>query len=75
MVDSFAKKALMAAHSTGECIESAFPNKLIWISMEGEKVMGSLRSNLEEFWGRSTAKKFFHKKIMSHLLILTLSVG
>ncbi len=23
---------------------------------------GSLRSKLEEFWGRSTAKKFFHKK-------------
>ncbi len=25
-------------------------------------MMGSLRSKLEEFWGRSTAKKFIHKK-------------
>jgi hypothetical protein len=28
-VDSLAKKALMAAHSTGECIKSAFPNEQI----------------------------------------------
>jgi hypothetical protein len=25
-------------------------------------VMGSLRTKVEEFWGRSTAKKFLHKK-------------
>ena len=24
--------------------------------------MGSLRVELEEFWGQSTAKRFFHKK-------------
>jgi hypothetical protein len=34
-VDSLAKKALMAAHSTGKCIKSAFPNEQIWISMGG----------------------------------------
>jgi hypothetical protein len=28
----------------------------------GRKVIGSLREELEEFWGRSTAKRFFHKK-------------
>ncbi len=28
----------------------------------GRKVTGSLRSELEEFWGRFTTKKFFHKK-------------
>jgi hypothetical protein len=28
-VDSLAKKALMAAHSTGKCIKSAFPNEQI----------------------------------------------
>jgi hypothetical protein len=61
-VDSLARKALMAAHSTGKCIKSAFPYEQIWISMGGEKVMGSMRSKLEEFWGRSTAKKFFHEK-------------
>ncbi len=61
-VDSLAKKALKAAHSTGECIESAFPNEQIWISMGGKKVKGFLWSKLEEFWGRSTAKKVFHKK-------------
>jgi hypothetical protein len=26
-VDSLAKKALKAAHSTGKCIKSAFPNE------------------------------------------------
>jgi hypothetical protein len=61
-VDSLAKKALMAAHSTGKCIKSAFPNEQIWISMGEEKVMGLLRSKLEEFWGQSIAKKYFHKK-------------
>jgi hypothetical protein len=30
--------------------------------MEGRKVSRSLRFELEEFWGRSTAKKFFHEK-------------
>ncbi len=30
-MDSLAKKALMAAHSTGKCIKSAFPNEQIWI--------------------------------------------
>jgi hypothetical protein len=29
---------------------------------EGKKVTGSLTTDLEEFWGRSTAKTFFHKK-------------
>ncbi len=61
-VDRLAKKALMAAQSTDKCIESAFPNEQIWISMGGGKVTGSLKSELEVFWGRSTAKKFFHKK-------------
>ena len=41
-VDSLAKKALMAAHSTGKCIKSAFPNEQIWISMGGEKGDGFL---------------------------------
>jgi hypothetical protein len=41
-VDSLTKKALMAAHSTGKCIKSAFPNKLIWISMGGGKGDGFL---------------------------------
>jgi hypothetical protein len=58
-VNSLAKKALMVAHSTGKCIKSAFPNEQIWMSMGGGKVTCSLRSKLEEFWGRST---FFHKK-------------
>jgi hypothetical protein len=69
-VDSLAKKALKAAHSTGECIKIAFPNEQIWISMGGRKETGSLRSELEEFWSR-----FFTKKGLSHLLISTLSGG
>jgi hypothetical protein len=61
-VDSLAKIALKAAHSTGKYIKSAFPNEQIWISMAGKKVTGSLRTKLEIFWGRSTAKRFFHGK-------------
>jgi hypothetical protein len=34
-VDNLAKKALMAAHSTGKCIKSAFQNEQFWISMGG----------------------------------------
>ena len=30
--------------------------------MGGSKITRSPRAKLEEFWGRSTAKKFFHKK-------------
>ncbi len=36
-VDRLAKKALTAAHSTGKCIESAFPNEQIWISIGGKR--------------------------------------
>jgi hypothetical protein len=36
-VDSLAKKALMAAHSTCKCMESAFPNEQIWIFMGGKR--------------------------------------
>jgi hypothetical protein len=36
-VDCLAKKALMAARSTGKCIKSVFPNEQIWISMGGER--------------------------------------
>jgi hypothetical protein len=61
-VDSLAKKALKAAHSTGKFIDSSFPNEQLWITMGGKKVTGSLRNELEDFWGHSTAKKFFHKK-------------
>jgi hypothetical protein len=56
-VDSLAKKALKAVHSTGKFINSSFPNKKLWITMGGKKVMGSLRNELEDFWGHSTAKK------------------
>ncbi len=61
-MDRLAKKALKAAHCTGKFIESSFPNEQLWITMGGRKVTGSLRNELEDFWGRSTAKKFFHKK-------------
>jgi hypothetical protein len=61
-VDSLAKKALKAAHSTGKFINSSFPNEQLWITMGEKKVTGSLRNELEDFWGRSTAKKNFHKK-------------
>ncbi len=61
-VDALAKKAFKAAHSTGEFIESTFPNEELWIEMGGRKITGSPRANLEEFWGRATAKKFFNEK-------------
>jgi hypothetical protein len=61
-VDSLAKKALKAAHSTGKFINSSFPNEHLWITMGGKKVTGSLRNELDDFWGRFTAKKIFHEK-------------
>jgi hypothetical protein len=61
-VDTLAKKAIKAAHSTGEFIESTFPNEEVWIEMGGRKITGSPRAELEEFWGRSTAKRFFNEK-------------
>ena len=30
--------------------------------MGGRKITGSPRAELEEFWRRATAKKFFHEK-------------
>jgi hypothetical protein len=61
-VDALAKKAIKAAHSSGEFIESTFPNEEVWIEMGGRKIAGSPRAELEEFWGRSTAKRFFNEK-------------
>jgi len=63
-VVALAKKAIKAAHSTGESIKSTFPNEELWIEMGGRKITGSPKpkAELEEFWGRATAKKFFHKK-------------
>ncbi len=61
-MDRLAKKALKAGHCTGQYIESSFPNEQIWITLGGRKAIGSLRSELEEFWGRSTAKRFFQEK-------------
>ena len=61
-VDALAKKSIKAAHSTGEYIQSTFPNEELWIEMGGRKITGSPRAELEEFWGQSTAKKFFHEK-------------
>ncbi len=61
-VDSIVKKALKAAHCTGEFFEGTFPNKQIWITMGGKKVTGSLRADLEEFWGHSMVKRVFHEK-------------
>jgi hypothetical protein len=56
------KKSIKAAQSTGEFIESNFPNEEVWIEMGGRKITGSPRAELEEFWGRSMVKKFFQKK-------------
>jgi hypothetical protein len=74
-VDSLAKKALMAAHSTGKCIKSPFSNEQIWISMGGERWWVPWGPNWEEFCGWSTVKKYLHKKGLFHMLIMTLSGG
>ena len=63
-VDSLAKKALKSAHYTGEFIEGTFPNEQIWITMGEKKATGSLCLELEEYWGRSSARIFFHAKII-----------
>jgi hypothetical protein len=61
-VDSLAKKALKSAHYTGEFIEGTFPNEQIWITMGEKKATGSLCLELEEYWGRSSAKNIFMQK-------------
>jgi hypothetical protein len=61
-VDALVKKSLKAAHITDKFIESDFHNEEVWIEMGGKKITGSPRADIEEFWGQSTAKKFFHKK-------------
>jgi hypothetical protein len=50
-VDRLAKKALKAGHCMGQHIKSSFPNEQIWITLGGKKAIGSLRAELEEFWG------------------------
>jgi hypothetical protein len=61
-LDRLAKKVLKAAHSTRQFIKGTFLHKQIWITMGGKKVTGPLWSELEEFWGCSTAKMFFYDK-------------
>ncbi len=56
------KKALKVAHCTGQFIGGTFPYEQIWVTMGGKKVTGPLHLELEEFWGRSTARRFFNKK-------------
>jgi hypothetical protein len=61
-VDALAKKSIKAAHSTGKFIESNFPNEEVWIEMGGKRITESPKAELEEYWGRSMAKKIFHEK-------------
>jgi hypothetical protein len=61
-VDSLEKMALKAAHCTSQFIGGIFPYEQIWVTMGGMKVTGPLHLELEEFWGRTTAKKFFNEK-------------
>jgi hypothetical protein len=59
-VDRLANKALKATHCTRQFIGGTFPYKQIWVTMGGKKV--TLCLELEEFWGRSTARRYFNKK-------------
>ncbi len=61
-VDGLSKKPLKAAVHTGKFINSFFPNKQVWIEMDGRKISASLRSELEDFWGSEATKKVFHEK-------------
>jgi hypothetical protein len=61
-VDRLTKKALKAAHCTGQFIGGTFLYKQIWVTMGGKKVTGPLCLELEEFWDRSTARRFFNEK-------------
>jgi hypothetical protein len=60
-VDRLAKKALKVVHCTRKFIGGTFPYEQIWVTMGGKKVMGLLNLELEEFWGHSTARRFFNK--------------
>ncbi len=61
-LDALARKSTEAAHSTGKFTESNFPNEEVWIEMGGKRITGSPRVELEEYWGQSMAKNFFHEK-------------
>jgi hypothetical protein len=61
-LDSLAKKALKVAHCTSQFIGGIFPYEQIWVTMGGMKVTGPLDLEVEEFWGRTTAKRFFNEK-------------
>ncbi len=60
-MDRITNKALKAAHCTKPFIKGTFPYEQKWITMGRKKVTGPLQLELEEFWGLSTAKKFFKK--------------
>jgi hypothetical protein len=48
-VDRLAKKALKAAHWTGQFIGGTFPYEQIWVTMGGKKVTGPICLEMEEF--------------------------
>ncbi len=61
-VNGLAKKSLRAAISTCKFINRVFSNEQVWIEMGRKKISASLRSELEDFWGREAAKRFFMKR-------------
>ncbi len=61
-MDRLVKRALKAAHCTGNFIGGTFPYKQIRVTMGGKKVTGPHCLELEEFRGHSTARRFFIKK-------------
>jgi hypothetical protein len=48
--------------STCKFINRVFSNEQVWIEMGRKKISASPRSELEDFWGRESAKKIFHEK-------------
>jgi hypothetical protein len=61
-VDLLAKKALVCAHAADQYFNGQFPLEDFQIHTNGIKVTGQVKSSLEEYLGRATAKIFLDQK-------------
>ena len=66
VVDTVAKRALIAGYALNEFISSKFPFEKLSVTLDGTKVTGSLRKAFESFWGAKEAHQFFHDKHIVH---------
>ena len=66
IVDRCCKSALIAGYASNEYISSTFPFEQLLVTLDGEKVTGSLKKAFESFWGAEKARQFLHDKHIVH---------